>query len=120
VLHHEKFLPMKRIHRMMLLASTLLLLPSTANAATILGAGVPSCGTWLAARTGTDADARGWMSQWTLGYLSGVAALSHGDVLQDLDAEGIFYWLDTYCQSRPTQHFYQAVEAFTANLVPQR
>ena len=53
------------------------------------------------------------MGNWALGFLSGVAIYS-GELnpLKGVDANAVAYWLDNYCQARPTEDFVDALRAF--------
>jgi hypothetical protein len=75
-----------------------------------LGAGVSkSCGSWLSARSSGDYFTVG---NWALGFLSGVAMYGHNlDPLEGVDSNAVAYWLDNYCQARPTD-VVDALKAF--------
>jgi hypothetical protein len=69
-----------------------------------IGVGTGSCGTWTAARR----DRRALLyEQWILGFLSGEGAASavladgRDNPLNGMDAEGVWAWIDTYCQVHP-------------------
>ena len=79
-----------------------------------IGLGDSSCGTWTAARR--RGIAFGY-EQWIVGFLSGFAdaSVSSGgrlDLLQRTDANGVWAWIDTYCQSHPIELIVRAGEAF--------
>jgi len=60
-----------------------------------------SCGTWIAMRR--DRRALGG-EQWVLGFLSGVGFLGVADgwnLLKGVDANGVWAWIDNYCQANP-------------------
>jgi hypothetical protein len=43
------------------------------------------------------------MGNWALGFLSGVAIYSTDlNPLEGVDSDAVSYWLDNYCQARPT------------------
>lgn len=76
-----------------------------------MGAGaIASCGRWLANRaSGNYFD----MGNWALGFLSAVGVYSVNlDPLRGVDSDAVLYWLDNYCQARPTDRFVDAVKAF--------
>jgi hypothetical protein len=76
----------------------------------MLGAGVASCGKWLADRASGDYYS---MGNWALGFLSGVGWSSVGyDPLKGLDSHAVAYWLDNYCKAHPTAEFDSALVAF--------
>jgi hypothetical protein len=77
----------------------------------LLGAGSnASCERWLSDRVSNNYFA---MGNWALGFLSGSAVYSNDlNPLQGVDSDAIFYWLDNYCQARPTDRFVDALKAF--------
>src|ERR1022692_423848 len=80
----------------------------------IIGQGTQSCGTWTAARA---AQAAFTHEQWVLGYLSGVgfAVVDRGiDPLVNVDADGVWGWIDNYCQGHPLSPIVAAASAFVA------
>jgi hypothetical protein len=76
-----------------------------------LGAGVKaSCGSWLAGRASNNYFS---MGNWALGFLSGVAIYSTDlNLLEGVDSDAVAYWLNNYCQGRPTDRFVDALKAF--------
>jgi hypothetical protein len=53
------------------------------------------------------------MGSWALGFISGVAVYSEDlNPLNGIDADGVFSWLDNYCQPRPRATFIEALRAF--------
>jgi hypothetical protein len=93
---------------MLLAALVVVLMNGAADAAegkySIIGVGTGSCGTWTAARR----DRRALLyEQWILGFLSGEGAASavladgSDNPLNGMDAEGVWAWIDTYCQVHP-------------------
>jgi hypothetical protein len=94
------------------LALCLCLLPVVSPRSEVrsIGSGNASCGTWLHDRKTKDYFA---MANWALGYISGAAIWGDvGNPLGQTDADGVFYWLDNYCNARPTEKFYYAMDAF--------
>jgi hypothetical protein len=76
----------------------------------LFGAGASaSCGSWLHDRESGDYYS---MGNWALGYLSGIGIYTTLDPLNDVDANGVSYWLDNYCRNNPTVHFSEALDAF--------
>lgn len=67
----------------------------------LLGAGTnASCGRWLSDRQSNNYFP---MGNWALGFLSGAAMYSNDlNPLQGVDSDAVAYWLDNYCQARPT------------------
>jgi hypothetical protein len=87
--------------------------PGAANAqqtATMMGAGLVSCGAWVEVRKG--APNKVPLEEWALGYLSGVAMWTANSPLNGLDPGAVVVWLDNYCQSRPLEPFKLALDAF--------
>jgi hypothetical protein len=81
-----------------------------AQSYTALGAGASaSCGTWLANRKNNNFY---FMGNWALGFITGAEWHGEEDVLRGIDADGVAYWLDNYCEPRPTDKFSDAVVAF--------
>lgn len=78
-----------------------------------IGAG-SSCGTWSAIQKDGGIP-QFQIRAWTQGYLSSAALRQTGaDPLANLDAPGIFAWLDQYCAAHPTAEFSAALDAFLA------
>jgi hypothetical protein len=79
--------------------------PSAGSGVMVLQAGVgaDSCERWTAAR-----HAGGWGSgeQWILGFVSGVSAtggVTHLAPLAETNVDGVFAWIDSYCQAHPAE-----------------
>ena len=86
------------------------LAPVSSNAFTLMGWGTASCADWTAARKEDNAD---YHEQWVLGFLSGVGAAAKGsDPLHDIDAAGVWAWVDKYCTSNPLHAVSLAATAF--------
>jgi hypothetical protein len=95
----------------LVVAGAIACIPASAHAVTTTGAGVAvSCGKWLADhRDGIFSP----LANWTLGYLSGAANYSETlDPLHGVDADGVFYWIDNYCQQHPLTQLKAAADAF--------
>ena len=66
----------------------------------MLGKGVSaSCGTWLAERKTKEI----WLfgGTWILGFMSGAASALDRNLLDGLDSEAVFAWMDRYCRAHP-------------------
>jgi hypothetical protein len=89
------------------------LMTGSAEAFTVLGGqGALSCGSWTSARR--DRTASG-PQQWVLGFLLGVGwALTDSgwNPLKGVDADGVWAWVDNYCQAHPLQYLAEAAGAF--------
>jgi hypothetical protein len=78
------------------------------------GVGNSSCGAWIAVRRHPDGKEANEAEQWILGFLSGVG-FSGGqgeDPIHGTDAEGVWMWIDTYCQGNPLKDIAVAAAAF--------
>jgi hypothetical protein len=73
---------------------------------TILGQGNQSCGKWIADRR-QDNLAAHTEEAWLLGYLTAYNEWSNdpndpnANVTKETDADGVFAWMDNFCQSHP-------------------
>jgi hypothetical protein len=95
---------------------------AAAHTSQIIGSGVSSCGAWTANRrefapgrpiTQGSQNALQEM-QWVLGFLSGIGNISDAstDPLNNMDADGVWAWIDNYCQAHPLEHIVAAAKAF--------
>lgn len=77
----------------------------------IAGLGMGSCGTWTEARRLNKSEG---FEQWTLGFLTGVAAGAGGkfNPLNGIDAHGAIAWIDNYCSSHPLEPISDAAQHF--------
>lgn len=72
----------------------------------IIGAGVPSCGVWIAEHPqGRNSDQ---LDQWVLGYLSGENQHLDVDILKNTDAQAIIAWVSRYCAQNPLDNIHDA------------
>jgi hypothetical protein len=90
-----------------------------ASAYTIAGAGTHSCVSWSAHRREFNLGSQVTKdsqqeASWVLGFLSGIGFIHNGgdDPLRDVDAEGVWAWIDSYCQARPIDKISQAAQGF--------
>ncbi len=79
-----------------------------------IGTGTASCGSWSASRR---VDSIQWRAdaQWVLGFLSGVGStkgLTQMDPLNNVDALGVWAWIDNYCGRNPIDDLRSASVAF--------
>lgn len=70
------------------------------DAQTVQLRGYASCGQWVAGNSGRPYS-QFTNRAWLLGYLSGLASTSRKDILNGVDNESIFLWVDNYCQTNP-------------------
>jgi hypothetical protein len=83
-----------------------------AAAETFAGVGIDySCERWAADRRQDGVTAR-QDEQWVLGYLSAVADWSDLDPLHGIDRQGVWAWMDNYCQANPLVKITEAASAF--------
>jgi len=65
-----------------------------------------TCGTWTAERKksehGSMTPMASGIAAWSLGFLSGINLVNKGsNLLETVDAEAIWAWLDNYCAAHP-------------------
>ena len=98
--------------------------PAPANAAegvgripTELGPGVKSCHRWMEERK-LDGAAAWQYQQWLLGYVSAYNrwVITGRDVTAGQTADGLFEWIDGYCQKNPMTTFANATDALIEHL----
>jgi hypothetical protein len=77
----------------------------------LMGAGVQSCGTWIANRQLPDTTLYQISIEWVLGFLSGAGYSGSVDPLHGLDVNAIAGWMDSYCQAHPLEKIADAAEA---------
>jgi hypothetical protein len=93
------------------------------SAAGVFGVGGRSCGTWTEARRSGNTTPVDY-EQWVAGFLSGAnsiistAAPELDTLLQpNIDAQGLYAWIDNYCFAHPLNTIAQAADALGAELV---
>jgi hypothetical protein len=79
----------------------------------VVGLGLSSCGTWTADRRANGPKAA-MDGAWVLGFLSGVGYAGPDDPLTNVDADGVWAWVDNYCRTNPISSILDAAKAFTA------
>jgi hypothetical protein len=86
-----------------------------------IGSGTESCGSWTASRREVDpgrsvtpgSQAALQEMQWVLGFLAGVGYGSVDlDPLNNVDAQGVWAWVDNYCQAHALEKIREAAQAF--------
>ncbi len=93
------------------------LTPGQSNSADVfsyLGMGQYSCGTWTKERREKSIFAALYQ-QWIVGFLSGVASvgLQFGlSPLENTDTNGVWAWIDNYCETHPLDKIIDAGQAF--------
>jgi hypothetical protein len=80
-----------------------------AQAGHMIGLGGNSCGSWTASRRGNAAELS---QQWVLGFLSGLGWEGRNDPLANMDANGVWAWIDNYCSAHPIEKIADAAGAF--------
>lgn len=96
-----------------------------AEAYALVGSGLVSCGTWTADRRAYERPGPATHSSqselqdaaWVVGFLSGIGFMGElsnngADPLDNVDAEGVWAWIDNYCQAHPIDNIATAAEAF--------
>jgi hypothetical protein len=86
----------------------------------MIGAGVSSCGVWIAdRRDGGSSPAALQDEEWVLGFLPGVGyGTASLNPLNGMDAEGVAAWIGTYCRKHPIATIGFATDAFVATSSP--
>jgi hypothetical protein len=77
-----------------------------------VGIGTASCATWAITRRNGDAT---HYEQWVAGFYSGadfVGKASSSKPLPQTDANGVWVWMDNYCQSHPVETIAGAMAEF--------
>jgi hypothetical protein len=78
-----------------------------------LGVGVvTSCGKWTELRRTRGSGNWNFAANWALGFLSSAATFSDYDILNGLDSDGVFGWLDNHCRAFPLESLPDALVAF--------
>lgn len=78
----------------------------------VYGAGVFSCGSWIAGQNNSysrEADLA-----WVLGYLSGVGSQHY--TMKEWNQDGIALWIDQYCVTHPMGRLTDAANALAQEL----
>lgn len=80
-----------------------------------IGAGVESCGQWIADfqnQSYLGIDSQHQNLEWVLGFMSAVGykKTPQENPLNGLDAQAVNAWMTQYCQSHPLAGIYQAAE----------
>jgi hypothetical protein len=95
-----------------------------AELSSVVGVGNKSCGAWTAARRSQTmlADVyEGWIAGFLTGANSIISNTEHIDTLAEIiahrDAEGIWAWIDNYCQSYPLDSIATAADKLGAELI---
>jgi hypothetical protein len=73
------------------------------NGRDYFGVGGESCSTWIDARKTNNTSRQG---SWLLGYLSALnlwGVIGRKDALSGMDADGLYAWMDRYCESHPLE-----------------
>jgi hypothetical protein len=91
----------------------------------LIGSGTESCGSWSAHRheyrQGAPVTHGMQIAQqeasWVLGFLSGIGFMHHNDddPLDGVDANGVWVWIDNYCQAHPIEAIGQAAAFYSVH-----
>jgi len=83
------------------------------------GAGVASCGKWLADRSDWLANRsiqHGVDLSWVLGWLSAAGYYDVRGDLRDTDADAVTAWVDKYCREHPLNEIDEAASSLVVEL----
>jgi hypothetical protein len=95
---------LKPVFLVLALATGLAVWPAPARAATTMGAGNQSCGTWTADRRNPDTTNLLMDISWVAGFLSGIGwSIDGADPLNGIDANAVWGWIDNYCSAHPVE-----------------
>lgn len=100
-----------------ILAVVLMTASALAAPSSIIGPGLSSCGTWTKERGGIRGEKVEADEMWILGFLAGIGNLGQTmqlelDPLKGMDAQGVFHFVDNYCQAHPTDLIGRAAVEF--------
>jgi len=81
-----------------------------------------TCGTWTAERKksehGSMTPMASGIAAWSLGFLSGINLVNKSsNLLETVDAEAIWAWLDNYCAAHPLDKVVAGLEELTIELM---
>jgi hypothetical protein len=97
-------------------ALTTVLMIGSVEAAQIIGVGTGSCGNWTKDRRNPGELYPNMDGQWVLGFLSGMGwsglYYDRAEILKGMDAEGVWAWVDNYCQAHPIKDMTDAALSF--------
>jgi hypothetical protein len=79
-------------------------------AAQVVVRGAPSCGLWVQ-ESGKKSIFEMGFKGWLVGYLSGMASMSNDNILQGVDNDSIFLWMENYCRTHPLEDVSDGGEA---------
>ncbi len=80
--------------------------------------GPATCATWVQWRApGANPTDRASIQYWAEGYISGLAAGSHRDVLGNFKLETLGAWLDRYCAANPQTKLPLALHALGREMI---
>jgi hypothetical protein len=87
----------------------------------VLGAGNAPCSQWIDARKGTDFAsimAVSTMTGWVQGYVTSasIGADAAGAKFLSMNGDAVVFWVDDYCNNRPSDSLARASAAFAEHL----
>ena len=88
------------MRKIILVLAVIIFTPVQAQIATM---GARSCGQWVAASKENSAEMLNVRS-WLAGYMSGLAIGSARNILNGVDPEFIYLWMDDYCSENPSSN----------------
>jgi hypothetical protein len=99
---------------------------ASARDVTVLGFGNKSCGSWIEARRANNGTANNFEG-WVAGFLSGSNSIIASnpalgiDILEKAsaqsDAQGLWAWIDNYCQTHSLNSVATAADALGSELI---
>ena len=88
------------MRKIILVLAVITFTPVHAHIATM---GAHSCGQWVAVSKENSAEMLS-VRNWLVGYMSGLAIGSARNILNGVDPELIYLWMDDYCRENPSSN----------------
>ena len=102
------------MNKNVLLMVCVMLFSTSTNAYTTLG--VRSCGEWIKDR-GSPSVMTAAQLNWLGGYLTGVSEFTRTDIINSVDKESLYLWVDNYCKAHPLEDTSSAAYNLTVELL---
>jgi hypothetical protein len=103
----------RRILACGVLATVLAITAMQANAQGVTVRGAGTCQAYMDAKARNNVQDAVKDLTWLLGYMSGLAAATHVNILgPDDNAESMLKWVDTYCQLYPAKYLSDAGDLY--------
>jgi hypothetical protein len=88
------------MRKIILVVAVMTFTPAHAQIATM---GAHSCGQWVAVSAENSVETLN-ARNWLIGYMSGIAIGSGRNILNGVDPETIYEWMDNYCRENPSSN----------------